>query len=113
MLIKSFKYAVKGIVLAFKTERNFKIMCCIFIFVLITGAFLQISHQDWISIIIISGFVLVSELFNSTIENLVDLVMPEYHKLAEKIKDFAAGAVLIGAIFSIIVGLLVFLPYFR
>lgn len=111
MLFKSFKYAFKGIKIAIETERNFRIMCVIFMVVITMGIILDVSHQDWISLVLVSGFVLVSELFNSTIEKLVDLVTPDYHALAEKIKDLAAGAVLIGSIFSLIVGVLVFGPY--
>jgi diacylglycerol kinase len=56
------------------------------------------------------GLVISLEMINSAIENLVDLVSPEYNKLAGKAKDIAAGAVLVAAICAAIVGLIIFLP---
>ena len=57
------------------------------------------------------GTVIAAELFNSAIERLVDLVSPEWQKVAGEVKDIAAGAVLVTAITAAIVGLIVFLPY--
>ena len=63
-------------------------------------------------ILIMIAMVLSAEIFNSAIENLVNFVSPEYHPLAGKIKDLAAGAVLVIAMVSVVVGLLIFIPYF-
>ena len=57
------------------------------------------------------GTVITAELFNSAIERLVDLVSPEWNKIAGEVKDIAAGAVLVTAITAAIIGLIVFLPY--
>jgi diacylglycerol kinase len=54
--------------------------------------------------------VVVTEILNTAIEHLTDLVSPEFHPLAKKTKDAAAGAVLIASIIAVIIGLLVFLP---
>ena len=51
-----------------------------------------------------------AELFNSAVESVVDLASPGYHKLAADAKDMAAGAVLVCAIFSVAIGLIIFLP---
>jgi diacylglycerol kinase len=111
MLIKSFRYALKGIKIALKEERNFKIMVIVMALVVCCGIFFRIEKVDWILIFITSGSVLVAELFNTVIENLIDMISPDYHVMAEKIKDLSAGAVFVTAIFSVIVGLLVFIPY--
>jgi len=56
------------------------------------------------------GLVIGMELINTSIEKLVDLVSPEYHPLAEKVKDIAAGAVLFDSIIAAIIGLIIFVP---
>ena len=48
---------------------------------------------------------------NSAIEELVNFVSPEFHPLAGKIKDLAAGAVLVLSLVSVVIGLMVFYPY--
>lgn len=112
MLFKSFKYASRGIKLAIKEERNFRIMLISFIILVCFGLYFNLDKVEWIMILITSGIVLVAELFNTTIENMMDMISPDYHVMTEHIKDLSAGAVLITAIFSIIVGLIVFIPYF-
>ena len=56
------------------------------------------------------GLVLAAELLNTAIEAVVDLVSPEYHELAEKAKDIAAGAVLLSAILVTIIGAALLAP---
>jgi diacylglycerol kinase (ATP) len=50
------------------------------------------------------------ELFNTGIETLVDLISPEYNKLAGHVKDISAAGVLIMAIFTVVTGAIIFLP---
>ena len=76
------------------------------------GLLLDIASAELAIILIMIAMVLSAEIFNSAIENLVNFVSPEYHPLAGKIKDLAAGAVLVIAIVSVVVGLLIFIPYF-
>jgi diacylglycerol kinase (ATP) len=54
--------------------------------------------------------VMSAEGFNSAIEEIVNFISPDYHKTAGKIKDLAAGAVLISVLGAILAGLLIFLP---
>ncbi len=108
--IKSFGYAVRGIRIVFGTETNMKIHLSIAILVLIAGFTFDISVTEWIFCLLCIGLVFSMEMVNTAIENLVDLVSPNHHPLAGKTKDIAAGAVLICAISSVIVGLLVFAP---
>jgi diacylglycerol kinase len=58
-----------------------------------------------------SGFVLVSEAFNTAIEIDINLTSPEYHPYARDTKDIAAGAVLISAVTAVIIGVLIFGHY--
>ncbi len=80
------------------------------IIAVLLGFMLKISNVEWISIIIVIGMVLAVEIFNSSIEELTDLVSPDKNKLAGIIKDLSAGAVLILAITAFIVGIIIFLP---
>ena len=66
--------------------------------------------MEWIAVTIVIGAVLAAEAVNSSIEALADLVSPEYNEAIKRTKDLAAGAVLILAVMSVIVGLLIFVP---
>lgn len=108
--IKSFGYAGRGIRTVFATETNMKIHILIAILVLVGGFTFRISAIEWIACLLCIGLVFGMEMINTSIENIVDLVSPDYHPLAGKAKDIAAGAVLLCAIISVIVGVLVFVP---
>lgn len=109
-IINSFKYAFEGIITGLKEEKNMKIHILIMILVIIMGIILKISKIEWIICIILFGFVISLELINTAIENTVDLITKEINPKAKIIKDVAAGAVLISAISSIIIGLIIFMP---
>lgn len=107
---KSFKYAIEGIWTSFKTERNMKIHIFIMILVIIAGIILKINKSEWIICIILFAIVIGSELFNTSIETIVDMVMPEKNEKAKIAKDVSAGAVLVVAIGAAIIGLVIFVP---
>lgn len=109
-LINSFKCAIQGIIQAMKTERNVKIHITIMILVIISGIVFKIAKQEWITCIILFGLVISLELVNSAIETTVDIAMPEISEKAKNAKDIAAGAVLVSAISSAIIGLTIFIP---
>ena len=109
-LINSFKYAFTGIVTSFKTEQNMKIHVFIMILVIIAGIVLKVSALDWIILVIMFALVISAELFNTVIETVVDMITMEKNEKAKIAKDIAAGAVLVLAIGSVIVGLIIFIP---
>lgn len=111
MHVISFKYAFEGLVAALKEEPNLKIHLIIAFLVLGLSLFLQISKQDWINVILLIGLVLALELTNTAVESVVNAFTDKEHPGAKMAKDISAGAVLIGAITSSIVGLLIFIPY--
>ncbi|HEY5589635.1 MAG TPA: diacylglycerol kinase family protein [Paludibacter sp.] len=108
--IKSFGYAGRGIRVVFRSEPNMRIHIVVGLLVLICGFIFKISIIEWILCLLCFGLVLGAEMMNTAIENVVDLVSPNHHILAGKAKDIAAGAVLICAIISVIIGLLIFVP---
>ncbi len=109
-VISSFKYAFQGMFSALKTERNLKIHVTIMILVIIAGIVLKISKIEWIICIILFGLVIGGEMLNSAIETVVDIAMPDINPKAKFAKDAAAGAVLVFAIASAIIGFMIFGP---
>lgn len=107
----SFKYAWNGIVVAFREESNIKIHTAIAFAVVAAGYYFQVTTTEWYVLIITIALVISLELINTAIEKLVDLVTMERKPLAGKIKDVAAGAVLVASIASVLVGVLIFYKY--
>ena len=108
--IKSFSYALKGIRLLFGSEINARVHLVFTFCVVGAGFFFSINSTEWSLIILAIAMVLSAEAMNTAIEFLTDLVSPEYHDLAKKTKDLAAGAVLITAIGAALIGAIIFLP---
>ncbi|MCU0288988.1 MAG: diacylglycerol kinase family protein [Acidobacteria bacterium] len=108
--MKCFKYAFNGIFYAIKTQANVRIHIVVSVLVISAGFIFKINPIEWVFICFAIGLVLASELFNTTIESLVDIVSPSYNEKAGRVKDIAAGAVLIAAIISVIIGGIIFLP---
>ncbi|MFI5148681.1 MAG: diacylglycerol kinase family protein [Bacteroidia bacterium] len=111
-VIKSFHFAFRGIATFLATPSNAWIHLLAAITVCSGGIILHITRSDWALIIIAIALVITAEMFNTALESLMDLVSPDYHKLAERAKDIAAGAVLVTALTSLLIGVLVFWPYF-
>lgn len=107
----SFKYAFSGLAAALKEEPNLKFHFLTGIVVLIISYLLHISKQDWMLIIFLIGFVISVELTNTAIEAVVDHVIQTSHPGAKLAKDISAGAVLVAALTSAIIGIMIFLPY--
>ena len=80
------------------------------VLVIVLGFFFQINTSDWIVLILCIGMVLGAEALNTSIEELTNLVSPDYHEQAGKVKDLAAGAVLIISLMAAIIGLIIFIP---
>ncbi|EIJ78915.1 undecaprenol kinase [Bacillus methanolicus PB1] len=111
-VFRPFVFALEGIVSSIKKEKNLKIHLVIAAGVIIAGITFSLSAIEWVAVIIAIGGMLALELVNTAIERAVDLVTDEFHPLAKHAKDAAAGAVLIYAVMSAIIGLIVFVPKF-
>ncbi len=107
----SFLYAFKGLREGFRTQIHVKFHLAAALVVTSMGFLFEISTLEWALLVLAMGTVLTAEYLNTALEWLTDLVSPDYHPLAGKVKDAAAGAVLIAAIAAAIVGILVFWPY--
>ena len=109
-IIESFRFAFSGLWYALRTQRNTRIHLTVAVAVVALGAWLGLSLTQWALLTLAIGFVLVGEMLNTVAETLVDLISPGYHPLAKVVKDVTAGAVLLTAIISVVVGLLVLGP---
>lgn len=106
----SFSCAFSGIFELLETERNFRIDV-FFAFFAVFMCALTRTHGTNLALIIVCIFVVLGlEGLNSSLEHAVDLACPQQHEVARIAKDRAAGAVLIAALGSVVVGLVVFVP---
>jgi diacylglycerol kinase (ATP) len=108
--LKSVGFAFKGAVLLLKTEASIKIQFTIGIIVTLAGFYFNISKTEWLIQLLAIGVVMCGEGMNTAIEAIADFVHPEHHKKIGLIKDIAAGAVFIAAIFTSIIGLIIYIP---
>jgi diacylglycerol kinase len=109
-LVQSFGHAIDGIVFTVKTQRNMQIHVGAASLAILAGWLLRIPWSDVLLVFFSIFFVFVLEMVNTAIEATIDLVTAEYHPLAKIAKDVASGAVLLGAVFSLIVGGYVYIP---
>lgn len=108
--LKSFAYAFNGLRILFREEHNSRIHLFATVCVIVAGVLLKLSILEWVAIAFAVGLVFSGEIFNSSIEDLADVVCPERDDRIKKVKDMAAAAVLVNAIAAATIGLLVFLP---
>ena len=107
-LLRSFKYAFRGLAYCVKNERNFRIHITVSFYVILLSLFFTLSLTQYAVLAITLGLVIVAEIVNTAMEVLVDIGSGGYNHLARIAKDVVAGMVLICAILSIVVGLLTF-----
>ena len=111
--IRSFKYAWDGIRYFARTAHNGWIHYIIALLVITLGIYFRLEKLEWLWLIQAIFIVFITEFINSAIEENVNLVTEEHHEKAKRSKDLAAAAVLLSAIYAIIIGLYVFYPHFR
>jgi len=111
-LFKSFSYARKGFIKTWKEEQNLQIQSIIAFFVFFLAYYLGLNRMEWILIILLSGLVILMELANSAVERIADVLKPRINSYVKEIKDISAAAVLISSFIALIVGIMVFWPYF-
>jgi diacylglycerol kinase len=109
-LLASFRHAFSGWWYAIRTQRNARIHLAVTAAVLVAGAWVGLGADQWCLIIFAIALVWISELANTALESLVDLVSPEYHQLAKIAKDVKAASVVIAVLAAAIVGVIIFLP---
>ena len=106
----AFSVAFKGLKAFFIDEAHPKIHAFFGLLAVVFGFWLNISLSEWTTIILCIGLVISLEAVNSALEKLTDIVSPEFNESAGKVKDIAAGAVLVASIAAGIIGLIIFTP---
>jgi diacylglycerol kinase (ATP) len=109
--VKSFSFALEGIMVFFRTQHNAWMHVLASLVVIAAGLWLDVSWQSWCWLVACMAMVFVAEMLNTAIEFLCDHVSPEIHPSIKKVKDLSAAAVLFAAIAAVIIGILVFWPY--
>lgn len=110
-LRNSFLYACEGIYYAFVHDHNLRIHFFAALLVIIASIFFRVSAFEMGILGVMILLVIVAEMINSAIEKMVDLITTEHRQEAKIAKDVSAGMVLLTAIGSVIVGILIFVPY--
>lgn len=109
--INSVEFAITGIKTVFHDERNMRNHSFVGVLVIILGFIFQLNRFEWLWLLLCIFLMLIMEIINTSFENVVDMVTNKhFHPLGKKVKDMAAGAVLITSVFSVVVGLIIFLP---
>jgi diacylglycerol kinase (ATP) len=106
----SFKYAAKGFKYIIKHEHNFRIHLVLMTVAIVLSIVLKIERTEWLIILLTIAIVLITEIINSAIEVIVDLVSPNFNEKAGIAKDLAASAVLLASIIAAFIGFFIFFP---
>lgn len=107
-LVKSFKYALRGVLKTVKTEQNMRIHLVAANLIIAFARFFGISKAEWAMLFLSIGFVIFAEFINTALENLADAVTKEYNEFIKYAKDASAGAVIVSAITAVLVGIALF-----
>lgn len=107
-LIRSFRYAFRGMAYCIKNERNMRIHIAAVVLLSYFAYFFRLERGEYLVLVLCFGIVISAEAFNTAIEALVNLESPSYHRYARIAKDVAAGAVAISAIAAAVAGVVMF-----
>ena len=108
----AFNYAMQGIVTVVVSQPNMRIIALAGVAAFAMGLVLDLNYIEWSFLLLAIFFIWMAETFNSALEFVVDLVSPEFHPLAKKAKDAAAGGVLVAIFLSLCLAGLILLPKF-
>lgn len=111
---ESFRFAVAGLIYAFRTQRNVKFHVLAALLVFCLSSYLKLSRTELLFVVFATLLVIITEMVNTAIEAAVDLAVGEnLNPLAKIAKDVAAGAVLVAAVNALAVAGLVLWPALR
>jgi len=107
-LVQSFNCAIEGFIYVLKTQRNMRIHFLSAVFILLLGIYFNFEGMEVLMLCTAITFVLLSEMINTAVEHMVDLISHTFHPLARIVKDITAGAVFVASVNAIIVAYLLF-----
>lgn len=109
-ILRSFKFSFDGLKYAYLHEQSLALHVIIMFIIITCGFVFKITPIQWVITLVMGALILVSELFNTSIEAVVDLVTEEFHPLAKIAKDTASAATFVASIIAAGMWLTVFLP---
>jgi diacylglycerol kinase (ATP) len=109
--LRSVKCAVRGIAIMLRTQHNAWLHAVATVAVIAVGVAVRLSVSEWCWIVLAITSVWTAEALNTAFEFLTDVASPDFHPIAEKAKDVAAGAVLLAACGAAVIGVMVLGPH--
>jgi diacylglycerol kinase len=109
-LLRSFSYAIQGLKISVSLDQNVRFHLVAGTLVFIISLFLGVPKSELMFVVLAIFFVVITEMINTAIEEMTNLIKKEHSEEARIAKDVAAGAVLLSAIFAVIVGVVVIVP---
>src|SRR5919199_2146737 len=106
-VVESFNFAFEGIIHVLRTQRNMRIHFAVAVAVLVAAVWMGVSKLELIALLLAIAFVFITEMFNSALEQAIDVATTSFDPLAKLAKDVAAGAVLVATINAVAIGYLV------
>lgn len=103
--------AIRGLGLAYRTEKSFRIQTWAAILLVVVIFWLPLVTWERTLLLLVAMIILVLELLNSSVERLVDLIKPRLHEQVGEVKDVMAGAVLLVSVFSLLFAALILGPH--
>ena len=110
-MVRSFRYAFLGFSHIWREHQNIRFHIIVALFALLLSYVLRISYIEYLFVLITIFFVIISEMMNTAIEEMTNLITTEHKREAGIAKDVAAAAVFLSAVFSVIVGAIIFIPH--
>src|SRR3989344_4173042 len=110
-LARSFGFAFEGIWYTLKHQQNMRIHFLFAILVIIASIYFSVTPFEMGILGVMILLVLCTEMINTALETMVDLIVKEHREEARIAKDVSAGMVLLAVMGSVVVGILIFLPY--
>lgn len=108
---KSMKHAFRGLVYAFRNEKNLQNELVVAILVVGAMFYFGVTRGESVVLILVISGVLLAELMNTVLERVVDILKPRVHPYVRVIKDIMAAGVLLTSLMAIIIGIIIFYPY--
>lgn len=109
-IMKSFRYAGRGLKQAWTEELNFRIEVVVAALILFLGWWLKLEMIQMVVVVLACGLVLTLELVNTMIEHISDMLKPRLDHYVRQIKDLSSAAVLVAALTAVIIAVYIFFP---
>jgi undecaprenol kinase len=110
-LTRSLRHAFRGLAYALKNEKNFQNELIVAILVIVAMVYFKVTRGEAVILFVVIMAVLIMELLNTAMERVIDILRPKIHPYAKLIKDLMAASVLMMSLLTIILGLIIFMPY--